>query len=274
MEVTTMKETATMKRLQEIMSHHLPDFKSQDCNLQELRVKSFNEAEGDMQGYDCPICKNKGLVAVYREGEDDEAYKQCECIPIRTQMRQNLQMIKASGLDTALKEKTFDTFEEYTKAHTELAIMAKRYAKNPSGWFFLSGKSGTGKTHLCTAVVGKLLENGTPCKYMLWREEAPKLKANVNEKVYAEMVEPYKTVKCLYIDDLFKGGVTQADINLVFEILNHRYMNEDLLTIISTEKSIEAILKMDEAVGGRIYERARANGLFEITKWGNYRLRQ
>ena len=249
--------------------HNLEPLTLSGSNLQELRVKSYNESEGDMTGYYCPICKNKGLVAVLRPDEEDEVYRQCECIPIR----RNMKMAKASGLETVLKEKTFDSFHEYTKAHTELVIMAKRYVNNPEGWFFMSGKSGTGKTHLCTAIVGKLLEKSIPCKYMLWREEAPKLKANVNDSGYAKLVEPYKMVRCLYIDDLFKGGVTQADLNLAFEILNHRYMNPGLLTIISTEKSIEGILKMDEAVGGRIYERSKGN-LFEMTKWGNYRLRQ
>ena len=247
------------------MNQDLDISKSNASKMQKLWVDDFNNSVGDLTGYDCPLCKNKGQIAVLRPDEDDEAYKACECM----QIRRNL---KTSGLETVLREKTFDTFEEYTRTHTELAMQAKRYAKNPRGWFFLSGKNGTGKTHLCTAIVGRLLENGIPCKYMLWREEAPKLKANVNEKDYAAMVEPYKTVRCLYIDDLFKGGVTQADINLAFEILNHRYMREDLLTIISTEKSIEAILKLDEAVGSRIYERAKENGLFEITKWGNYRL--
>lgn len=255
------------------MSQHLPDYqKLEDCDIQRMQVEDFNNAPGDMEGYDCPICKNKGIVAVYREGED-ESYRQCECIPIRNQMKQQARMIKNSGLDTVLAEKTFDTFEEYTKAHSELVMQAKRYVNKPKGWFFMSGKSGTGKTHICTAMVGKLIENGTPCKYMLWREEAPKLKANVNENVYAELIEPYKTIKCLYIDDLFKGGVTQADINLVFEILNHRYMNQELLTIISTEKSINDILKLDEAVGGRIYERTTSESFFEVTGWGNYRLK-
>lgn len=252
------------------MSRHLGENYqvSSGASLPELRAKAYNETEGDLTGYDCPKCKNRGLIAVIREEDGEDIFKQCDCI----QIRRNLKMVKSSGLETVLKEKTFDTFNVLTESQYGVVLTAKRYAKNPEGWFFLSGKSGCGKTHLCTAIVGKLLENGTPCKYMLWREEAPNLKANVNKDTYAAMVEPYKTVKCLYIDDLFKGGITQADLNLAFEILNHRYMDRELLTIISTEKSIEDILKMDEAVGGRIYERAK-QCLFHVAKWGNYRLR-
>ena len=261
----------SMKRLEEIMSRqNLEPLTSRGSKeFQKLRVDDFNNLPGDMIGYDCPICKNKGQIAVFRPDEDDELYTQCECIPIR----RNLTKVKNSGLETVLKEKTFETFNAYTRAHAELVIQAKRYANNPVDWFCMIGKSGTGKTHVCTAIVGKLLEKNIPCKYMLWREEAPKLKAHANDPIYASLVEPYKTVKCLYIDDLFKGGITQADLNLAIEILNHRYMDRRLLTIISTEKKMEELLKLDEAIGGRIYERSKGN-LFEISKWGNYRLRQ
>ena len=64
----------------------------------------------------------------------------------------------------------------------------------------------------------------------------------------------------MYIDDLFKtkqgASVTAADINIAFEILNYRYIN-DMLTIISSEKTLREILDIDEAVGSRIYEMAQ-----------------
>ena len=28
-----------------------------------MAVESYNNEQGDMEGYDCPICKNKGMVA-------------------------------------------------------------------------------------------------------------------------------------------------------------------------------------------------------------------
>lgn len=69
-------------------------------------------------------------------------------------------------------------------------------------------------------------------------------------------MEPLKKVKVLYIDDFFKGSVTSGDINLAFELLNSRYISPDKITIISSELTIEQILKYDAAIGGRIAERA------------------
>ena len=86
----------------------------------------------------------------------------------------------------------------------------------------------------------------------------------------------------LYIDDLFKTGKDKydavvkpsvADINYAFEIINYRYNNPKLLTIISSELSEEELLDIDEAIGGRIYERAKT---FTIAKNRdrNYRIRK
>lgn len=60
----------------------------------------------------------------------------------------------------------------------------------------------------------------------------------------------------LYIDDLFKGKITEADINLVFEILNYRY-NNNFKTIISSEYMLTELLKIDEAISSRILEKSR-----------------
>ena len=61
----------------------------------------------------------------------------------------------------------------------------------------------------------------------------------------------------LYIDDLFKGNVTGADLNLAFQLINARYNDRKLITILSSELTLSEIIEQDEALGGRIYERAR-----------------
>ena len=43
---------------------------------------------------------------------------------------------------------------------------------------FIGGQVGAGKTHLCTAMVGEFLKRGISAKYMLWRDDALKLKAS------------------------------------------------------------------------------------------------
>ena len=79
-----------------------------------------------------------------------------------------------------------------------------------------------------------------------------------------------KKTEVLYIDDFLKGGDTDADIRLAYEILNSRYNDRGLRTILSSEMTPEKLLRRDEALGGRIYERAR--GYVLQAPQGNRRL--
>lgn len=234
--------------------------------LCELAVEHFNSISGPLKDYDCPICKNKGMVAVLENGQD--LYKTCSCMEIR----KTLELQETSGLKEMLNKYKLDSFKT-EEPWQELAVKkAKSYIETQEGWFFMGGKTGVGKTHLCTAIVGELLNKGMPCKYMAWREEARELKAKVNTAEYKDLIDPLKRTKVLYIDDFLKGGITQGDINLAFEILNHRYV-AGLPTLISTELRIQEILKLDEAIGGRICQMAKGN-LLEVQSGTNYRLKK
>lgn len=233
------------------------------CSIEAMAIESFNETEGNLKGYDCPICKNKGMIAELVEGQD--LYRPCNCMSIRRVS--NLR--RESGIENLLERYTFETFKEETQWQKGLAWRAKKYIKTGS-WFFIGGQVGSGKTHICTAIVKELLSNGIACRYMLWRNEASRLKANVNESVYGDMIKNLTEIPVLYIDDFFKGGVTQGDINLAFELINDRY-NSRKATIISSEKTINDLLNIDEAIGSRIVERS-GEFITNITRKENYRL--
>lgn len=75
----------------------------------------------------------------------------------------------------------------------------------------------------------------------------------------------------LYIDDMLKGKLTETDVNVMYEIVNYRYMN-NLPLIASTEKDLEGLLVFDEATGSRIIEMCRDNIVFLKGKKLNYRM--
>lgn len=152
---------------------------------------------------------------------------------------------------------TFQNYETQTQETEEIKEKAVRYCSD-SGWLYISGRSGSGKTHICTAICKKLIQSGTDVYYMQWRDESVNLKSAVNDtEYYNGRMRKLKTVPVLYIDDFLKGSDTDADIRLAFEIMNSRYNDRSLKTIISSELDITAVLNRDEALGGRIYERAK-----------------
>ena len=216
------------------------------------REKALNDMVGELGYYDCPKCLNKGWIGTILEN-GSILTTDCECMV----KRRSLQQIEKSGLSELLKIYTFDTYEADCPATESIKAEAQQYVDDAKGWFFIGGKPGSGKTHICTAICAVLLEQGRETRYVLWRETAPQLKAYVNEREYYEQImHELKTVEVLYIDDFLKGSITDADINIAFELLNSRYNNPDKLTIISSEKSVGEILDIDEALGSRIYERS------------------
>lgn len=212
------------------------------------KVDSFNRKEGELTGYDCDKCHNKGIIMT-----EDEKIMDCSCM----QVRRMLKLIKASGLEDVMNRLTFDSYQAKTNWQKDAKKTAQEFAKNPDGWLLVCGQSGAGKTHLCTAVAAEILKRGIPTLYMLWRSDSVRLKSSITDDFnYQRYIEPFKTVKCLYIDDFLKGKITDADINLAFEILDHRYRN-DQITIISTERSPDEIDRIDEAICGRIIQKSQ-----------------
>lgn len=236
----------------------------------------FNETAGDLKGYDCPECKNKGQIMFHDDNGYDKV-RDCECMRIR----KVLKCIEDSGLKDVLKKYTFRNYTADNEWQKEALRKACEFVRNNDGaWFLACGQAGSGKTHLCTAIAGQLLKQGRQLHYMLWRDEVVRLKANVmDNENYQHDIEKLKNAEVLYIDDFFKvrqGEMpTAAEVNIAFEIINHRYNLPNAVTIISSEKSVQELLNIDEAVASRICERCGGTYILQIKKCtgNNYRLK-
>ena len=251
-------------------------------------AEQYNKQEGDLHlqdGYVCEQCKNKGKIAkaVWTDmGYWTTVHYDCQCKPIRD----NMNRMRKSGLQAVMGKYRFDTYETTEPWQETVKQNAVAYTEAQMGsaaehrWFFIGGASGAGKSHICTAICREFLHQGKEVRYMLWRDETVALKANVNDSaLYEKAIRALKTAEVLYIDDFFKcgqveGGTqkpTEADIRLAFELLNYRYNQPDTITIISSESTLDAIFSIDEAVGGRIGERAQGHVINLTGKEKNYR---
>ena len=253
-------------------------------DIEQFKVDTLNETEGnehEKDGYNCSLCRNKGYIVKLVElerGGYSHTMADCKC----SEIRRSIKRMKKSGLKDIIKDYTFDKFDATEAWQQAVKSAALDYTKEKKGWFFIGGQSGCGKTHLCTAICREFLLNGKRVVYLLWRDDIAKLKALAMEPEQREaMINRFKQAEVLYIDDLFKTGKapdgseqkpTSADINTAFEIINYRYNNPELLTVISSEWDIDGLLDFDEATGGRIFERAKS---FNIAKdrSRNYRTR-
>lgn len=240
---------------------------------EQLMCDTFNQREGDLNktdGYNCPECKNRGCFLEVNE-RGFVVNKPCKCMS----MRKMILKLEKSGLPN-FREMTFKDFWTVKPWQKKIKLKAMLFAHDSihdhkKSWFFIGGQPGCGKTHLCTAITKILAFKGENIHYMLWRDEVTRIKSVITDyERYEKMMSVLKKVDVLYIDDLFKTPSplakqkivyidscrpSAADINIAFEILNARYNNKKLITIISSEKDIKEIADMDEAIAGRIIER-------------------
>lgn len=207
-----------------------------------------------LDNVDCPICGNTGII-VERGSEPLEIHTyQCRCMKKRISLRS----LESAGMADMARRYTMDAYITDTPKRKAVKETAQRFIEQDDGWFFIGGQSGSGKTHICTAICSGLMERCRAIIFAPWRGESTALKIAMKDADrYEERMKTLKNAPVLYIDDFFKGAVTDADIKVAYELLNARYNTAALRTVISSELTLEEILRLDEALGGRIYERAR-----------------
>ena len=84
----------------------------------------------------------------------------------------------------------------------------------------------------------------------------------MDEEAYQKEMDSYKNAPLLMIDDLFKlserkGQANEADIDIIYEIINARYMKGSPM-IISTEYDTDKLIETDQATGSRIIEMTKS----------------
>lgn len=256
-----------------------------------VKVDSANKLPGSLNEdwpsgqYDCPVCMNRGYTLKIVRDENAESVPlavRCECM----NTRKSISRLERSGLKDVTKLYTFKKYQTESVWQERIKQTAMDYVKAAMGgescWFFIGGQSGCGKTHICSAIAVQFIKNHMDTRYMIWRDEMRELKAVVNTPEYTEKLDALKRVKVLYIDDFFKArrdqygrvNPTDSDAGIAFELLNHRYNDRELLTIISSELTLEEIADIDEATAGRIAQKSKGYCLtVAADRSKNYRLR-
>lgn len=220
----------------------------------------------------CPLCKGTG----WKIG-DDGKYRECDCVK-----KDKMQLMwKRSGISLDDLDKSFSNFKEWNQKSKEMKNTAIQYykafdviRKERRNSIIFCGNPGSGKTHLSLALANNFIKaKNIKVVYMPYRDTITSLKQNmIDEEYYKKTLSKYQTAEVLLIDDLYKGKITESDINIMFELVNYRYLNH-LPIIVSTEFTIEKLLSFDEAIGSRLYEISK-DFIVEIEgKENNYRLR-
>lgn len=177
------------------------------------------------------------------------------------------------GFGEEIERKNFDNFEVYNEELDIALKISKDFVENDEAiCLLLMGNTGSGKTHLATAVCGALRKTKkVRVKKVRYTEMVADLKYisfDLEERI--KVMDKYKKVSVLFIDDLFKGSVTDVDLRNVFEVIDYRYLNGKT-TIVTTEYGRGEMDDLKEgsleAIKGRLIEMSKGYYLeFKSTK--------
>ena len=209
--------------------------------------------------YSCSKCSDSGMY----DG------RMCSCFR-EALLREN---ILSSGIGKLIDRQSFENFsldgydDDVREIMNANLMIAKRYAEtfsHDSKNLLLIGPTGTGKTHISTAIAKTVIESGHEVIY----DTAQNIMSAFEEDKFKSGFGPYepkgtKYLECdlLIIDDLGTEFISQFTLSALYNLLNSR-MNKSLPTVISTNLDRSALEKLYE---DRIFSRIIGADTFQLT---------
>lgn len=223
----------------------------------------------------CQKCGGCGYIEYEKDGYTFVC--ECEC----AEVEKAKQLLASSGISEEFQKKGFKNFDdrgmEILKKAKAIGIQyCKEFSEirnSRRNSVLYMGQVGSGKTHLSMAICNNIMTvHKVGCIYMPYREEVTRIKQTVTDSInYNNAINRFKNAPVLMIDDLLKGKNSDADINILFEIINYRYLS-NMPMVISTEKTVDELLDYDEGTMSRVIEMARGYQIEISGREYNYRL--
>ena len=140
------------------------------------------------------------------------------------------------------------------------------YAKHPQGYLLLSGTNGSGKSYAAEAIYNMNTPYRLPQydsdRAIFITQAALNTECNSNLEERMLILDKYKNVKLLVLDDLGTRKPTEAFSDFLYDIIDFRWRNRDeLATIITTNLNSKEVRTM---FGDAILSRIASN---MIKRW-------
>ncbi|MBL4866383.1 MAG: ATP-binding protein [Pseudomonadales bacterium] len=188
-----------------------------------------------------------------------------------------------AGIPKRFRSKTFDNFHADTLDKKRVLEAVRKYSENfkeaqdLGRCLILTGKTGTGKTHLVNALANDLVARNYAPVFITVLDLVNSIKKTWrrdSERSEDELIQGY-TDGCdlLIIDEVGVQFESDTEKLILFDIINKRY--EDMKpTVIISNYPIDSAngSSIRKAIGDRVLDRLREGGGSQITfDWDSYR---
>ena len=198
--------------------------------------------------YTCTDCGDTGYVDT----------KMCKCFRSLL-LTEN---IKSSGMGRLIEKQSFDNFrfdiyddpETAERMRSVVGIardFAENFAKNKDRNLLLIGRTGTGKTHVSSAIARAVIERGYDVLYDTVQNIISAFETDTFRRGEESVSSKYLECDLLIVDDLGTEFSTQFTVSCIYNLINTRY-NRGLSTVIST--NLDPV-QLSKQYDDRIYSR-------------------
>ena len=151
----------------------------------------------------CDLCNDTGHIIEWTGQGIDIRVRECSCM----NRRRSIRSLRRSGLEELIQLYTFKSYTTPDEQTRSIKNGAMKYCKSDPAWFYISGKPGSGKTHICTAICRTFIQAGERVHYMRWLDEVNAFKTmkamNPPPEEYLSNLKFLKEVPVLYVDVKF-----------------------------------------------------------------------
>lgn len=219
-------------------------------NLSEIPEPQVCEYCGSVREYRCPVvggrirailppepcsCTKAVEERNYKAQEEKRLQAEYERNRAMQEMKEKIKkLLSDSGIKERFKQRTFEAFIATTEQEKRAKAVAQRYAENflttvaqKGSCLRFEGTKGTGKTHLAAAIALELISKGVPVIFKSVSDLLLDIRKTYSkgEKTEEEILDVYKKVDLLVIDDIDKAKYTEWGVSVLYQIINDRYEN-------------------------------------------------
>lgn len=213
----------------------------------------------------CPQCE-----AIRRKAEEAQAEEQARKLREARQRK----LLGRAAIPERFVGKSFDNFKADTEAKRGALTVLRDYAENfeanaqAGKGLILSGKPGTGKSHLAGAVLQSQLDREVlyaTCMDVIrmvretWRKDS--------ERSERQVLSYLGSLDLLVIDEMGVQYGTDGEQTVLFDVLDRRY-REVKPTILLTNQDAEGLKTY---LGERTFDRLRETCRLVAFEWESYR---
>jgi len=188
-------------------------------------------------------------------------------------------LMKRSAIPARFMDRSFENYDSGNIIGRKQALrICQRYADNIEGamakgiGLVLTGRPGTGKTHLATAILGQVVITGRSGLFVTVSEMLRKIRSSYGPgrtQTEQDILDYFIEVDLLVLDEVgISIGDAEKRTALIFDVINTRYNQFKSTIIIGNLNPTE----MEQYLGARIWDRLIESEAPIISfDWNSYR---